>query len=253
MPDTEPNALDDLNWHTAGLDVRLDGFEAADEQTANEYRRQIGLDEPSLVPLAEHHTVDGVHSFYVLRDSSATYGFPGIPQYAALYLQRDLVSRTFRFEQARLPLPAMVQSWLIHRGCPPQSIVFSAEPGRPTSADVATRVLERRLMGDGDHFALGYSYTRDDPNDPVVVAALRALDGRASSPFRVVVRETDPYAWTYTLREGGFATVHEALQWCDDRLQGQAGPLPPVSAPASPNRPTLAPKAPAPRPPGRSR
>lgn len=235
------------------LDVRLDGFEAADEQTANEYLHQVGLDEPSLVPLAEHHTADGVHSFYVLHDPSATYDFPGVPQYAALYLQRDLGARTFHFEAKRLPLPAMVQSWLIHRGCPPESIVFTSEPGRPMSADETTRALERRLMGDGDHFALGYSYTRDDPHDPVVVAALRALDDRTSSPFRVVVRETDGYEWTYTLREGGFATVGEALQWCDDRLSGKAGPLPPVAPATSSNRATPAPKAPAPRPPGRSR
>ncbi|MBB4717208.1 hypothetical protein BJ965_007090 [Streptomyces luteogriseus] len=33
--------------------------------------------------------------------------------------------------------------------------------------------------------------------------------------------------WTLTLREGGF-TVDEARQWCDDRLTGEAGPLPPV-------------------------
>lgn len=145
----------------------------------------------------------------------------------------------------------MAQSWLIHRGCPTDSIELNLGSG-PQPADEATRALERRLMTDGDTFALGYSYTHDYPGDPVIVAALRALDGR-SSPFRVVIEEVDSYARTYSLREGGFATVGEALQWCDDRLRGKAGPLPPVRPATSLVRPTPAPKAPAPRPPGRSR
>ncbi|MFE0187986.1 hypothetical protein [Streptomyces sp. NPDC058989] len=146
----------------------------------------------------------------------------------------------------------MAQSWLIHRGCPPQSIGLNPELG-PPPADEATQALERRLMGDGDHYALGYSYTRDDPDDLVVVVALRALSERTLSPFRVVVEEVDTDAWTRTLREGGFATVEEALQWCDDRLSGKAGPLPPVAPAASFIRPASMPKTSASRPPGRSR
>ncbi|GAA3500765.1 hypothetical protein GCM10019016_078720 [Streptomyces prasinosporus] len=100
---------------------------------------------------------------------------------------------------------------------------------------------------------MGYSYTCDDPDDMVTVVALRALDERAPSPFRVVVEEVDTHAWTHTLREGGFDTVGEALQWCDDRLTGEAGPLPPVRPAAAASRPAGVPKAPVPRPPGRSR
>ncbi|MEU2778009.1 hypothetical protein ABZ646_35265, partial [Streptomyces sp. NPDC007162] len=93
----------------------------------------------------------------------------------------------------------------------------------------------------------------DDPDDMVVVVALRALDERAPSPFRVVVEEVDTETWTHTLREGGFDTVGEALQWCEDRLMGEAGPLPPVRPTAAASRPAGVAKAPAPRPPGRSR
>lgn len=100
---------------------------------------------------------------------------------------------------------------------------------------------------------MGYSYTRDDPDDMVTVVALGVLDERAPSPVRVVVEEVGTDAWTHTPREGGFVTVEEALQWCDDRLAGTAGPLPPVRPTASPIRPVLPPKARAPRPPGRSR
>lgn len=170
----------------------------------------------------------------------------------AVHLQRDYEKKTFSFAQTPLPLPAMAQSWLIHRGCPPEAIALDAELG-PPPADDATRALERRLAGDGDHYAMGYCYTSDDPDDMVTVVALRALDEGAPSPFRVVVEEVDTDTWTHTLREGGFDTVDEALQWCDDRLTGEVGPLPPVRPAAAGVRPAGVAKAPAARPPGRSR
>ncbi|MEU0274853.1 MULTISPECIES: hypothetical protein [unclassified Streptomyces] len=224
----------------------------ADEQVHLDFYRQVEVRSDMLVPLAEHHTANGVHSYYVLFDRTATWGHPGTPQYVAVHLQRNQQERTFAFEKAPLPLPAMAQSWLIHRGCPSDAIGLDPELG-PPPADEATRALEQRLAGDGDHYAMGYSYTSDDPDDMVTVVALRALDERAPSPFRVVVEEVDTDAWTHTLREGGFATVEEALRWCDDRLRGEAGPLPPVRPAASFTRPAAMPKAPAPRPPGRSR
>ncbi|MER6500169.1 hypothetical protein ABT218_12440 [Streptomyces sp. NPDC001455] len=233
------------------VDFELAEFDA-DEKVSLEFFSQVEVSSDMLVPLAEHHTASGVHSYYVLFDRTATYGHPGMPQYVAVHLQRDQDKRTFDFERALLPLPAMAQSWLIHRGCPPDAIGLNPELG-PPPADEATSALERRLAGDGDHYAMGYSYTRDDPDDMVTLVALRALDEQAPSPFRVVVEEVDTDAWTHTLREGGFATVEDALKWCDDRLTGEAGPLPPVSLAAASTRPAALPKASAPRPPGRSR
>ncbi|MFF5757369.1 hypothetical protein [Streptomyces longwoodensis] len=233
------------------VDFELDDFDA-DEGKYLDFYRQVAVREDMLVPLAEHHTPNGAHSYYVLFDRTATYGHPGMPQYVAVHLKRDREKDTFDFEQALLPLPAMAQSWLIHRGCPHDAIVLDSEMG-PPPADEATRALERRLADDGDHYAMGYSYTVDDPDDMVTVVALRALDERAPSPFRVVVEEVDTDAWTHTLREGGFDTVGEALQWCDDRLTGEAGPLPPIRPAAAASRPAGVALAPAPRPPGRSR
>lgn len=233
------------------VDFELDDF-STDEEKYLDFYRQVAVREDMLVPLAEHHTPNGAHSYYVLFDRTATYGHPGMPQYVAVHLKRDREKDTFYFEQALLPLPAMAQSWLIHRGCPHDAIVLDSEMG-PPPADEATRALERRLADDGDHYAMGYSYTADDPDDMVTVVALRVFDERASSPFRVVVEEVDTGAWTHTLREGGFDTVGEALQWCDDRLTGEAGPLPPIRPAAAASRPAGVAKAPAPRPPGRSR
>ncbi|MFJ7997513.1 hypothetical protein ACIQ7D_10255 [Streptomyces sp. NPDC096310] len=238
--------------HSPEMNPRLDGFKPANEQILEGFRLKIRINQDMLMPLAEHHTPDLSDSYYVLHDRSATYGHPGDAQIVALHLRRDLEAKTFDFECANVPLGAMAQSWLIHRGCPAERIGLDPALGTDP-ADEATRALEKRLMTDGDHCALGFSYTRDDPNDTVTLVALRALDERASSPFRVLVEEVDLDAWTHSLREGGFATVKDALLWCGDRLSGTAGPLPPVKPaallplPASPSKITV------PRPPGRSR
>lgn len=231
------------------VDFGVDELDA-DDAVHRDFFHQVGVHADMLVPLAEHHS--GANSYYVLFDRSATYGDPGDPQYLAVHLQRDPAKRTFAFEQAPLPLPSMAQSWLIHRGCPPDHIGLDSEMGT-SPADDSTRALEQRLARDGDHFAMGYSYTSDHPTNWVTVVALRALDERAPSPFRVIVEEVNDTDWTHTLREGGFATVEEALQWCSDRLTGTAGPLPPVRPTVFPTGPVGMPKGPAVRQAGRSR
>ncbi|MFD4123890.1 hypothetical protein ACFXKK_02800 [Streptomyces globisporus] len=243
---TEPALPQQPDLH---VDFGLDGF-TADEEKYRDFFREVGVNEDMFVPLAQHH--DGEHSYYVLFDRAATYGIPGEPPYIALHLQRDRDKETFDFEQTPLPLPAMAQSWLIHRGCPHDAIGLDPEFG-PPPADEQTRALERRLAGDGDRFAMGYSYTADDPDDMVTVVALRAMDEQAPSPYRVVVEEVDTDAWTHTLREGGFDTVSEALQWCRDRLAGEASPLPPVRPAVVASYPAGITKAPTSLPPGRSR
>lgn len=247
MPPTEaapPRKIPEVDFGVDDLD--------ADEEVSRAFCDQVGINTDMLVALAAHHTADGVHSYYVLFDRSATYGHPGDPQYAAVYLQRDLQKRTFDFDHYVLPLPAMVQSWLIHRGCPPDAIGLDPELG-PQPADEATRALSRRLAGEGDHYGVGFSYTRDDPDDMVTVVALGAVDERALPSFRVVVEEVDADAWTYTLREGGFATAGEALAWCQGRLTGAAGPLPPARTAAADPRSAGLSQAPARRPSGPSR
>ncbi|MFE4546685.1 hypothetical protein [Streptomyces sp. NPDC056785] len=221
----------------------------ADEDVLIDFYQQVG-DTNMLLSLAEHHTANGVHGYFVLFDQAVTFGHPGTAAYRAVHLRRDLEQRTFAFEHAVLPLPALAQSWLIHRGCRPDAITLHPDLG-PPAADEATRALEQRLAGDGDHYAMGYSYTRDDPEDMVTIVVLRALDAHVPSPFRVVVEEVDTDAWTRTLREGGFPSVGEALQWGEDRLAGAAGPLPPVGRPTVSTRPAVVPTLPPERGPGR--
>ncbi|MFJ6017282.1 hypothetical protein [Streptomyces sp. NPDC092952] len=246
MPPTEPTPA---RPSIPRVDFDLDGL-GADKEKCLDFYRKVGVHEDMLVPLAEHH--DGPHSYYVLFDRTATWGHPGMPQVLAVHLQRDHEKQTFSFERNQLPLPALAQSWLVHRGCPHDAIGLDPKLG-PPPADAATRALEQRLVGDGDHYAMGYSYTSDDPDDMVIVVVLRALDEHATSPFRVVVDEVDTETWTHTLREGGFGTVGEALQWCDDRLTGEAGPLPPVRPADAVSRPTGVARAHVARPSGRSR
>ncbi|WP_329025803.1 hypothetical protein [Streptomyces sp. NBC_00690] len=229
-------------------DFRLDGYKAVNPHVDRAFWLHIASNEYDLTLLAKHHRDDGRHSHYVLHDRTATWGIPGEPQLIALHLQRDPAARTFRFEHATLPLPAMAQSWLIARGCPTDSIRRLPDGMGTTPADDTTRALEERLMGDGDHFALLSSYTDDTSASPQITVLLRAVDEAGPLPFRVLLEEIDLTDFTHTLREGGFATFGEATSWWENHWQGQAVPLPPAppsavrtAAPGLPPQPPTAP------------
>ncbi|MFF0201901.1 hypothetical protein [Streptomyces sp. NPDC005017] len=217
-------------------DFRLDGYEAVNDRVAEQFWQHITINDTSLTVLAEHHTTDGEHSYYVLHDGSVTWGIPGEPQIVALHLKRDTIARTFRFDRTPLPLPAMAQSWLIARSCPEEKILLPEGTGT-TPADDVTRALEERLRRDGDHFALLHSYTHD--SEPIqTTVLLRALDERAPVPFRVLLEEADTDMFTHRLREGGFATFEAATTWWEAHWRGEDAPLP---APAPPARRTTRP------------
>lgn len=235
-------------------DFRLDGYKAVNDRIQQRFWQHITIEHDMFIALAEHHTDDGRHSYYVLHDGSVTWGVPGEPQIVALHVQRDPGTRTFRFQHTELPLPAMAQSWLIARGCPQEDIHLLPGMGAPP-ADDATKALETRLMSDGDHFAFLTSYTDDTSDSPQVTVLLRALDEREPQPFRVLLEEVDTDAWTHTLREGGFASFEAATVWWEKRWSGEDIPLPAAQParrdPSLPAAPTL--PAPAPPPRGRGR
>ncbi|WP_330324647.1 hypothetical protein [Streptomyces pseudovenezuelae] len=221
-------------------DFRLDGYEAVNDHVADQFWQHITIEQDMLTLLAEHHTEDGEHSFYLMHNRAVTWGIPGEPQIAALHLKRDSAARTFHFTHKELPLPAMAQSWLIARGCPEDKILLPDGMGT-TPANRATRALEKRLRSDGDHLALLTSYTHDaEPIETTVL--LRAIDEKAPLPFRVLLEEVDTDAWTHTLREGAFATFEAATQWWEAHWNGETIPLPATSPPA---RHTTAPGVPA--------
>ncbi|WP_416986844.1 hypothetical protein [Streptomyces sp. T028] len=225
---------------TSTLDFRLDDYEAVNDRVDEQFWQHIASEHDMLTVLAEHHTTDDQHSFYVLHNRAVTWGIPGEPQIVALHLKRDTAARTFRFAHAELPLPAMAQSWLIARGCPEARILLPQGMGT-TPADDATRALEERLRRDGDHFALLTSYTHD--SEPIqTTVLLRALDERAPVPFRVLLEKADTDTFTHTLREGGFATFEAATTWWEAHWSGEDIPLP---APAPSVRRTTLPAAPA--------
>ncbi|MER5786410.1 hypothetical protein ABT104_32560 [Streptomyces mobaraensis] len=227
---------------------RLDGYQA-ESPDVEELWQYIVLDEDELTVLADHHTDDAEQSFYVLHNGAV---ISGDPQIVALHLQRDTVARTFRFEEAALPLPAMAHSWLIARGCPKQALGFPDGMGtHPT--DEATRALQERLTTDGDHFALLHNYTDGTADRPEIVVILRALDERESRPFRILLKQVDLHAGTHTLREGGFATFKAATDWFRNHLAGSAAPLPIAPPPARHSPDPTAPARPAPAAPPRGR
>ncbi|MFF3372068.1 hypothetical protein ACFYXF_03820 [Streptomyces sp. NPDC002680] len=232
-------------------DFRLAGYRAVNDSVDEQFWQHIGTDENHLTTLAAHHSSDGRYSYFVLHNGSVTWGIPGDPQLIALRLKRDTATKTFRFDHATLPLPTMAQSWLVARGCPEDKILLPDGLGG-TPADDATRALEKRLRGDGDHFALLTSYTQDyEPLQTTVL--LRALDERVPLPFRVLLEEVNTDSGTYTLREGAFATFEAATTWWEAHWSGEDVPLPTTTPPARQSpRPTAAAHAAPPQAPRRS-
>ncbi len=221
------------------VNFRLDGYEALTPEVGDVFWRGVAIDEPELSVLAEHHSADGAHSYYVLFNEAVTWGIPGEPPLVALHIQRDTQARTFQFSHAKLPLAVMAQSFVIAHGCPPEAIAFPSEAMEP---DDATRVLEQRLLVDGNSFALLHSYTDDTSHRPQTVVLLQATDARTPLPFRVLLEEADMEAGTRTLREGGFTTKRAAVAWMEERLSGADIPLPSASPPVRPPaHPTVGP------------
>ncbi|MFG3282084.1 hypothetical protein [Streptomyces sp. NPDC048111] len=225
-------------------DFRLDGYEAVNDRVAERFWQHIEIEEMDLVVLAEHHTDDQRHSYYVLHNGAVTWGIPGEPQLVALHLQRDVEAATFRFQHEQLPLVAMAQSWLIARGCPKEAIALRPGIGADP-ADEATKALEARLTSDGDHFALVTSYTSDDPDRTQITVLLAAIDENAPQRFRVLLEDVDTENWTRTLREGSFSTYEEATAWWQAHWSSDGVPLPTAQTAARPSAPSAMPGLPA--------
>ncbi|MCX5583006.1 MULTISPECIES: hypothetical protein [Streptomyces] len=229
-------------------DFRLDGFEPASEAVEEAFWNHLDAESESMTTLATHHSPDGRNSFYVIHNGAVTWGIPGEPQLIAAHIKRDSSAMTYAFEHAELPLPAMAQSWLIKRGCPAAGIALPPGMGT-TAADTATVALQRRLMRDGDHFALLDSYTDDTSSQTETVVLLQALGERVQKPFRVLLEQADLDSFTHTLREGAFETLEAAVDWMEDRSTPLPAPAPSTVRTAGPS---VLPSAP-PRTPGRTR
>ncbi|MDD9380351.1 hypothetical protein M8Z33_27590 [Streptomyces sp. ZAF1911] len=229
-------------------DFCLDGFEPANKGVGEAFWNHLDAESESMTTLAAHHSPDGRNSFYVIHNGAVTWGTPGDPQLIAAHIKRDSTTKTFDFEHAELPLPAMAQSWLIKRGCPADAIALPPGMGT-TPADTATVALQQRLMRDGDHFALLESYTDDTLSQTETVVLLEALGERVHKPFRVLLEQADLDSFTHTLREGAFETLEAAVDWMEDRSTPLPAPAPSTARTAGPS---ALPSAP-PRTPGRTR
>jgi hypothetical protein len=227
-------------------DFRLDDYEPADEKVEEAFWSHIGIEQDMLRTLAEHHTPEGRHSYYVLHNGAVTWGHPGLPQLVALHLVRDTAKRTFTFDHQEFPIPALAQSWLIARGCPKKSIALPEGMGT-AQADSVTTDLHKRLMSASDPYDCLDSYTNDSSSPWVTTVLLHHRDESDPLPFRVVVETADTDTWTHTLREGAFATYEDAEDW----LHSPDTPLPPApQALRATTSQALPPRAPnsAPRP-----
>nr|BEK67531.1 hypothetical protein KPHV_47580 [Kitasatospora purpeofusca] len=175
------------------------------------------------------HTALLTDSFHVVHDGTMTWAdVPGLAQYAAVHVERDLGDGTYRFDYSRHPIAALAQNWLISRGADPDQLTVDVED--PMDTDQATRDLEDLLAVSGDRFRLVDDYTHDQPDfykTWIIAADSRPDPGQ--QPVRVFYEDVDLEASSYTLRQGGFATVEAARSWVD-RLGQPDNPLPPLTA-----------------------
>ncbi|MFE4664558.1 hypothetical protein ACFRI7_11670 [Streptomyces sp. NPDC056716] len=224
------------------VNFRLDGYEAAVEDADSD----VTGTAVDLTSLAEHHTDDDRHSYYVLYDESATWGHPDMSHIVAVHIRRDHAVRRYRVEEERVPLAVMAQSWLIARGCPRTAIGLPLGTGLPASDD-ATRALEDRLIGEADRFDVLDESTDESCDSWEITVLLHAVDEHDPVPFRILLEHGDYDSRTRTLREGAFATFEEASAWLEEHRDGDSPVLPPPPdiAPA-PDR-SAGPGVPAPR------
>ncbi|MFB9464965.1 glycosyl hydrolase [Streptomyces cinereospinus] len=194
---------------------RLDGLSPADESAA-EAEGDIALWDDLFSTLAEHHTPDGQHSFFVIHGGSATWGIPGAPQLIALHVTRDLTARTFRIEQANQPTVPFAQLWLTGRGCPPDTLQLPDDQ-RIEPADALTTRIERQIRHSGTRYETKDHYTHDSVPYETWVMVRDSDPSAANLPVRIFLEETNLDALTYTLREGAFRDGTSANQWLFDR------------------------------------
>ncbi|MFF7438995.1 hypothetical protein [Streptomyces sp. NPDC008122] len=186
------------------------------------------VESSSYKVLGEYRT--WTDAYFVLYDEGAPWGIPGAPQLRTVHVARDLQARTFKIDTTEIPLVAMAESWLIARGCP-DGIV---DPTRYQPADTTTRALEARIRRDGDHFAVLTSYSDDQRDAPETAVMLRSLDPKVRPEFRILLERVDMTAGTHTLREGGFTTYEQAVEWWNAWSNEGAPPLrPPASVVAT--------------------
>ncbi|MEU4113275.1 hypothetical protein AB0F71_02085 [Kitasatospora sp. NPDC028055] len=175
------------------------------------------------------HTELLTDSFHVVHDGTMTWhDVPGLAQYAAIHVERDRAESTYRFEYSRHPIAALAQNWLVGRGADPAQLTVDVED--PMCTDQATRDLEDFLASSGDRFRLVDDHTYDSPD--FYKTWIIASDNRpdpGQQPVRVFYEDVDTATHSYTLRQGGFATVEAARSWVD-RLGHPDNPLPPLTA-----------------------
>ncbi|MFI1953160.1 glycosyl hydrolase [Streptomyces xinghaiensis] len=196
-------------------DFRLDGLTPADEFSA-EAEGDIELWDDLFSALAEHHTVDGKQSFFVIHDGSATWGIPGAPQVIALHITRDLTACAFRIEQADHPTVPFAQLWLADRGCPPDAIQLPQDQ-HIEPADALTIRIENQIRHSGTRYETKDHYTHDSVPYETWVMVRDSDPSAADLPVRIFLEETDLDTFTYTLREGAFRDGTSANQWLFDR------------------------------------
>ncbi len=202
----------------SGPDYRLEGFQPADPASGDEFD-VLTLSDDTFTSLAWHHDRDGVASYWIFHDCSATWGLPGAAELVALCVVRDPATRTFRFSYSSEPILPLAQRFLISCGAPSRALEMRQAQRFAQPADQDTTWLERQLRYSHHRYEVLEHYTHG-PVSATDGTSIRVLVHdrdmhHAHQPYRLFLETTTPDFSTYTLRQGAFTDQDAVEAWLD--------------------------------------
>ncbi|GJF32624.1 hypothetical protein KNE206_53240 [Kitasatospora sp. NE20-6] len=202
----------------AAVDFGIDDLEPADSATEHnaDYLSVIG---PELTLLSQQtttnpHTALLKDGYYVAFDTAHMWNdMSGRSSLIAVHTEQDFGAGTFRVEFMSHALIGLAEQWLVDRGADPDAFTRDSVI---TAADEETTRLEEMLRGSGGRFTAHDDYTHAaEPYDVWVIATDTLAQG-SEMPVRVFHEQRQVDTDTYTLREGHFPSIEEALEWTKD-------------------------------------
>ncbi|MGY0488304.1 hypothetical protein [Streptomyces sp. WG-D5] len=227
--------MDDDFYESLEHDYRITGFQAATKDIEDHFVRAT-LSDDLFVPMADHHSADGLDSYLLFYDRAAVWDAPGQAEFVALHITRTPEQSTFDFAIQRAPVVPLAQNWLIQRGCPPEATLPTRNHG-PRPADALTSRLEGLLRTNPENRYEVLDHFTDNPGAFDFGTEVRTLiydhhPDSATAPYRLFLEEADKNFQTYTMREGAFVTAEAADTWA------MAGSAPLPQPPEPPSRTT---------------
>ncbi|MFC9331700.1 hypothetical protein [Kitasatospora sp. NPDC057015] len=234
----------------------LEGWTADDAEGAA-HLRWLWLMADCYETVGFHQHSYGTEQFFVAADLLAPSAMTGSARAAAVHLRLDPATQSCHVRMISAVTFAWAGHWLVQRGTDPRALAdYRPPPPDPyhlgpqesveglldggdywitRPGDTPTRLIEDRVRRSGDRYQLlgrqmAYSGGSTDHAREANWALLLDRDPRAvGRRFLLQLETVDIRRATYTLAEGGFRTMRQALDWIDGINPLDVAPLPAVN------------------------